>query len=157
MATEDRLANLISPDGPQAAGGDLKPQTKATVKRRSFLKGVGVAGVALSAGSLLPSLLHAQEETNDSLTKGDAAILRFLAAAEILESDLWEQYWELSSATGVNSFFEAPIPQPALSQLPLGGTRHTRPLFRSWMATCPSTLTTIPMTNSATRTSFCRT
>jgi hypothetical protein len=29
------------------------------------------------------------------LTKGDAAILRFLAAAEIIESDLWEQYWEL--------------------------------------------------------------
>jgi len=30
-----------------------------------------------------------------NLTEGDAAILRFLAAAEILESDLWEQYWEL--------------------------------------------------------------
>ena len=29
------------------------------------------------------------------LTKGDAAILRFLAAAEILESDLWQQYNEL--------------------------------------------------------------
>jgi hypothetical protein len=29
------------------------------------------------------------------LNPGDAAILRFLAAAEILESDLWEQYWEL--------------------------------------------------------------
>jgi hypothetical protein len=121
MATEDRLANLISPDGPQAAGGDLKPQTKATVKRRSFLKGVGVAGVALSAGSLLPSLLHAQEETNDSLTKGDAAILRFLAAAEILESDLWEQYWELSSATGVNSFFEAPNPATGTKPPPTGG------------------------------------
>jgi hypothetical protein len=29
---------------------------------------------------------------NGSLTAGDAAILRFLAAAEILESDLWKQY-----------------------------------------------------------------
>jgi hypothetical protein len=29
------------------------------------------------------------------LSKGDASILRFLCAAEILESDLWEQYWEL--------------------------------------------------------------
>jgi hypothetical protein len=29
------------------------------------------------------------------LTKGDAAILRFLAAAEILETDLWQQYNEL--------------------------------------------------------------
>ena len=29
------------------------------------------------------------------LTKGDAAILRFLAAAEIIETDLWQQYNEL--------------------------------------------------------------
>src|SRR4029079_5179723 len=30
------------------------------------------------------------------LTKGDAAILRFLAAAEILETDMWQQYNELA-------------------------------------------------------------
>ena len=29
------------------------------------------------------------------LTRGDAAILRFLAAAEIIETDLWQQYNEL--------------------------------------------------------------
>src|SRR4029079_18345070 len=29
-------------------------------------------------------------------TRGDAAILRFLAAAEILETDMWEQYNELA-------------------------------------------------------------
>ena len=29
------------------------------------------------------------------LSTGDAAILRFLAAAEILETDLWQQYNEL--------------------------------------------------------------
>ena len=29
-------------------------------------------------------------------TKGDAAILRFLAAAEIIEADLWQQYNELA-------------------------------------------------------------
>ena len=34
-------------------------------------------------------------ESACSLTKGDAAILRFLAAAEIIESDLWLQYQEL--------------------------------------------------------------
>src|SRR6185295_19473462 len=31
-----------------------------------------------------------------SLTRGDTAILQFLAAAEILESDLWQQYNELA-------------------------------------------------------------
>jgi len=35
------------------------------------------------------------KNSNGPLSRGDAAILRFLAAAEILESDLWEQYWEL--------------------------------------------------------------
>jgi len=63
--------------------------------RRSFLKGVGVAGAALSAGSILSTELFGAEEGSDSLTAGDAAILRFLAAAEIIESDLWLQYAEL--------------------------------------------------------------
>jgi hypothetical protein len=96
MAKEDVLATLISPKvpGPGVSGGENpNSPTQAAVQRRSFLKGVGVAGVALSAGSLLPSLLHAEEKSG-GLTKGDAAILRFLAAAEILETDLWLQYQE---------------------------------------------------------------
>src|SRR6202022_1177656 len=32
---------------------------------------------------------------SNGITEGDAAILRFLAAAEILETDLWQQYNEL--------------------------------------------------------------
>ena len=63
------------------------------VGRRSFLKGVGFAGAAASAGALLPSVVLGQQSS--SITKGDAAILRFLAAAEILETDLWQQYNEL--------------------------------------------------------------
>jgi hypothetical protein len=60
-----------------------------------------VAGaVTVGAGFLVgsPSALAQDEksEKNGGLTKGDAAILRFLAAAEILESDLWLQYQELA-------------------------------------------------------------
>jgi len=66
-----------------------------TVERRSFLKGLGVAGAALSAVPLLQVAAKAEEKSG-SLTKGDAAILRFLAAAEIIESDLWLQYQELA-------------------------------------------------------------
>ncbi|HEV2733064.1 MAG TPA: hypothetical protein VGV15_23780, partial [Terriglobales bacterium] len=36
------------------------------------------------------------EPGNGHLTRGDAAILRWLAAAEIIESDLWLQYTELA-------------------------------------------------------------
>src|SRR3989454_1301987 len=64
------------------------------VKRRSFLKGLGVVGAALSAGSLLTGEAEAQDRSG-IITVGDVAILRFLAAAEILETDLWQQYNEL--------------------------------------------------------------
>jgi len=63
--------------------------------RRSFLKGMGVAGAALSAAALLPEILSAADRTAD-MTSGDAAILRFLAAAEIIETDIWQQYNELA-------------------------------------------------------------
>jgi hypothetical protein len=39
------------------------------------------------------------QESRGSLTKGDIAVLRFLAAAELIESDLWTQYAELGGLT----------------------------------------------------------
>jgi len=66
--------------------------------RRSFLKKSLVAGAAATVGASvlgkgLP--LAAQTSGNTGMTKGDVAILRFLAAAELIESDLWIQYAEL--------------------------------------------------------------
>ena len=56
----------------------------------------------LPAGALLVNKANAHAAGNDDsggkLKKGDASILRFLAAAEIIESDFWEQYWELGGA-----------------------------------------------------------
>ncbi len=69
--------------------------------RRSFLKnGVMVAGAATVGAGMLSKGIRsafAQDpgENGFPLTLGDIAILRFLAAAEILESDLWIQYEEL--------------------------------------------------------------
>jgi hypothetical protein len=70
-------------------------QAPRAIERRSFMKGLGIAGAALSASSLLRVAAEA-EERSGSLTKGDAAILRFVAAAEIIESDIWLQYNELA-------------------------------------------------------------
>jgi len=62
--------------------------------RRSFIAGAG-AGV-LGAGVLgAGGLSAAPAFAKGSLSHGDAAILRFLSAAEILETDLWQQYNEL--------------------------------------------------------------
>jgi len=54
------------------------------------MKRLGVAGAALPAGALLTSETRARAEDSGRITGGDAAILRFLAAAEILETDLWQ-------------------------------------------------------------------
>jgi hypothetical protein len=69
--------------------------SRLPVRRRSFLKGLGFAGATISAGTLLATQLRA-EEHGGRLRRGDAAILRFLAAAEIIETDLWQQYNELA-------------------------------------------------------------
>ncbi len=70
-----------------------------SVDRRSFLKGGLLAGgAAVGAGFLANgTLARAQAYTrpNGALNAGDVAILRFLAAAELIESDLWTQYAEL--------------------------------------------------------------
>ncbi len=69
--------------------------SKGTATRRTMLKSSLLAGSALLGGSLLESApLLAQESTN-RLTQGDVAILQFLAAAELIETDLWQQYAEL--------------------------------------------------------------
>jgi hypothetical protein len=67
------------------------------VNRRSFLKnGAITAGaVTVGAGLLSHGLAAFGQESNGSLNAGDIAILQFLAAAELIESDLWQQYAEL--------------------------------------------------------------
>ena len=70
---------------------------KRTVNRRSLLqKGALAAGaVTIGAGLFGAEKAAFGQDTSGSLTNGDIAILRFLAAAELIESDLWQQYAEL--------------------------------------------------------------
>jgi hypothetical protein len=78
----------------------VKPiaQFQRAASRRSFLKNSMVAGAVAAVGvgvlgSGLPAF--ARESSGSKLNKGDIAILQFLAAAELIESDLWIQYAEL--------------------------------------------------------------
>lgn len=75
----------------------------APTGRRSFLKqGAVTAGAAALGAGLLVSgrpIFAQEDEKNGRLTKGDAAILRFLQALETIEADLWRQYAELGGAT----------------------------------------------------------
>ncbi|PWU10029.1 MAG: hypothetical protein C5B50_26180 [Verrucomicrobia bacterium] len=62
----------------------------SSVNRRSFL----VKGLVAGAGAAAVSLTPWRAKGAGGLTPGDAAILRFLAAAEIIETDAWQQYNE---------------------------------------------------------------
>jgi hypothetical protein len=77
------------------------------VGRRSFLKQVGVASAAAVPASALAA--GAASARSSEPTHGDIAVLRFLAAAEIIESDLWEQYAELGGVNGGNPAYMAAL------------------------------------------------
>jgi len=75
----------------------VKP-LKSFLSRRSFLgKSLAVGAGTMGAGLLAQTLTAQVSDANSrgGLTRGDADILRFLAAAELIEADLWLQYNEL--------------------------------------------------------------
>jgi hypothetical protein len=97
--------NEVQPGEP--AEDDLHAHWRRVVGRRSFLKGVGLAGAAAVPGAgLLAGTAFAH---SGSLSRGDTAILRLLAAIELIESDLWTQYNELGGVNGGNAAYMAAL------------------------------------------------
>lgn len=92
--------------------------------RRSFLKnGVAVAGAAtVGAGLLTGGLSAFGQEKSEGLTKGDAAILQLLLAAEIIETDLWQQYRELGGVEANGSARRSLAPSERIKILRTRGT-----------------------------------
>ena len=69
-------------------------RSRRFISRRSFLgKSLAVGAGTIGGAGLLTSIRTV--EASGGLTPGDAALLRFAAAAEILETDFWVQYNEL--------------------------------------------------------------
>src|SRR5436189_2222745 len=73
---------------------DVVNGQKSRANRRSFIK-KGLAATGAGAALLGSQALGQDQEDVAMIGPGDAAILRFLAAAEIIETDLWQQYNEL--------------------------------------------------------------
>jgi hypothetical protein len=73
-------------------GKRAKPR-KRSISRRSFLGNTIALGAGTMGAGLLASIRTA--EASGGLTPGDAALLRFPAALELLEADFWIQYNEL--------------------------------------------------------------
>ncbi len=93
--TIDRTANGSSRDENRPLEDNLenrKPR-KRFISRRSFLSKTIALGAGTVGAGMLSSIRAA--EASSSLSPGDAALLRFPAALEILEADFWIQYNEL--------------------------------------------------------------
>src|SRR5262249_35194185 len=76
----------------------INDPTPRTLPRRSFLRRLGLGAAALVPGT---ALLNATSKAfgarnQNGITDGDAAILRFLAAVEYIETDFWQQYTEVA-------------------------------------------------------------
>src|SRR4051794_35583840 len=89
----DEVESQMSPEV-----ASLSP-ARRKVPRRTFLCRMGVGAIALAPGAALfssASNAFGEEDAIESAIRpGDAALLRFAAALEIIEADFWIQYNEL--------------------------------------------------------------
>jgi len=99
---KNNSANINQPAGDQSP--DALDQ--GAIGRRTFVKRLGLAGAAaLPVGALLAGETRARAQGGDSQpSAGDVAMLKFLAAIELIETDLWQQYAELALG---NAAFQA--------------------------------------------------
>jgi hypothetical protein len=98
--------NKQTTGGLRAGKSKQKTESRSGISRRSFLHtgvaaGAGAAALGLSISDMAAKDNHMGgpgpgPHKGPPLNPGDAAILRFLAAAEILETDAWQQYNELA-------------------------------------------------------------
>src|SRR6266436_354726 len=88
MNREEHLSFRVSAET-KASSRELlgiEPGNRATVGRRSFIRGLGIVGATLlPASALLLTQRKARAQSSGSLTKGDADLLRFAAWVEIVE------------------------------------------------------------------------
>jgi len=107
MSSEELGSAIVSSKTSQPSA-ENNSSPRSNVNRRSFLKGSAVAGAAtVGAGILasrLPALASSQKSGSSSLSSGDIAILQFLAAAELIEADMWVQYAELGGVNASNPY-----------------------------------------------------
>jgi hypothetical protein len=102
---------------------DLAPSSATNrLARRSFLRNLGLGAALLAPGAALlgnagralaatgnhrASAGNGNRKQNNVLSRGDVAILQLLAAAELIEADLWQQYNELGGVNAPTSGYTA--------------------------------------------------
>ncbi|MEY2606469.1 MAG: hypothetical protein QOH31_4291, partial [Verrucomicrobiota bacterium] len=109
-----------------AGSSQLVPSLLAPnrLPRRSFLRNLGLGAALLAPGAALlgnagkalasngnrrASAANGNRRQNNALSRGDVAILQLLAAAELIEADLWQQYNELGGVNAPASGYTAAL------------------------------------------------
>ena len=105
MKTNNIPTALFNTSASNTPNGTISPEEidpgPPHLPRRSFLRRLGLGAALLAPGTgLIGSASeafgdHEHDHGHGGITEGDAALLRFAAAAEILEADFWIQYNEL--------------------------------------------------------------
>jgi Ferritin-like domain len=93
---------------------DSKASEKSrAATRRAFMKRGVIAGTTAIGIEVMERGLSASRGAigDAQVTRGDVAILKLLAAAEIIETDLWQQYNELAGINAAPSGYTAGLQQ----------------------------------------------
>src|SRR5277367_4608465 len=101
--------NRETPASAEATVPRTDNESTGGVSRLSFLATGAAAGVGATFLGPLGKAATALAQGSGGLPRGDAAILRFLAAAELIEADLWQQYDELGGVNGGNPAYRAAL------------------------------------------------
>ena len=109
----------MQPENHHGSNGDAKeaesPELATSLSspkrlgRRSFLRNLGLGATILVPGATLLNSSSKALAGNERqrLTRGDVAVLQLLAAAELIEADLWQQYNELGGVDSPESGYRA--------------------------------------------------
>ena len=101
----DNNKNAKETESPKLASSLSAP---TRLGRRSFLRNLGLGATILVPGAALLSSSSKALAGNERqrLTRGDVAVLQLLAAAELIEADLWQQYNELGGVDAPDSGYK---------------------------------------------------
>ena len=101
MKSESKATATNEREGAESSNFSQEIPQPRRLARRSFLRNLGMGAALLAPGAALLGNASKALAANgrERLNAGDVAILQLLAAAELIEADLWQQYKELGEPT----------------------------------------------------------
>ena len=109
MKSESKATATNEPESAESSNFSQELPEPRRLARRSFLRNLGMGAALLAPGAALLSNASKALAANGRrrLNAGDVAILQLLAAAELIEADLWQQYKELGGVDAPDSGYKA--------------------------------------------------